>query len=382
MRVTHVRAKNFRSLKEVDLELRPFTVMIGPNGAGKSTLLELLNLFAGADDPQRFYNGFSRWGGYHATLRFGAGEAPMVLGVGLSGHAGESDFDYAIEFMSEGVQWFVRREFLSTPPRAKNPEGVLLSRDDSEVSAYTKDGQLSAQRSKHGPATDLGRLHATIPDAERMIGAFKRITFWPVHKFQPGKPVRGPQQLQPTIAPSIDGSDLFSSLYALKTERRSAYNQLLESLRVAVPELQDLEFPLAGAGHVNMTWTQCNFDKPFYSNQLSDGTLRLLWLLTVLYTVPDDGLVLLDEPELSLHPQWLMLLVSILRKTSARTNVLVATQSAEFIRWVEPEDLVIADITEDGATFSRASDRADLSKWLEDFTLAQLWTMGELGGRR
>jgi len=380
MRITRVRAENLRSLKQIDLELRPFTVVIGPNGAGKSSFLELVNLFAGAEEPANLINGLSRWGGYHATLRFGAGNATMKIGVTLSDD--ENKFDYDIELMGEGGHCFVRSENLSRTAQKQRARQDLLRREDANEHVYTKDGQFIQQRTNHGPSTDLGRLRVTIPDVEPVLSVLKRITLWPVHKFQPSDRVRGPQQLQPTKMPALDGSNLFSSLYAMKTEQRHSYNQLLESLRAAVPELEDLEFPLAGAGHVNMTWTQRNFDRPFYSNQLSDGTLRLLWLVTVLYTVPDDGLVLLDEPELSLHPQWLMLLVSILRKTSARTNVLVATQSAEFIRWVQPEELVIADMTEDGATFSRVNDRADLAQWLEDFTLAQLWTMGELGGRR
>ncbi len=203
-----------------------------------------------------------------------------------------------------------------------------------------------------------------------------------MHKFQPSAGVRAPQQLQPAAEPISDGSNLFSVLYVLKTERRAAFLELLATLQAAVPELEELEFPLAGAGHVNLTWKQSNYSQPFYSNQLSDGILRFLWLATILHTAPDDGLVMIDEPELSLHPQWLMLLVSLMRKTAARTNVLVATQSAELVRWLQPEELVIAQSGEYGTTFERASDRADLDRWLKDFTLAELWTMGELGGRR
>jgi predicted ATPase len=139
---------------------------------------------------------------------------------------------------------------------------------------------------------------------------------------------------------------------------------------------------VAGAGHVNLTWKQSNYKRPLYANQLSDGQLRILWLLAVIHSAQDDGLILLDEPELSLHPQWILLLISMLRQLSARTNVLVATQSAEFVRWLERDELLIADIDEEGTTFSWADQKVDLDKWLKDFTLSELWTMGELGGRR
>jgi len=110
--------------------------------------------------------------------------------------------------------------------------------------------------------------------------------------------------------------------------------------------------------------------------------LRFLWLMTILHSVPDDGLVMIDEPELSLHPQWILLAVSVMRKMSARTNIVVATQSTEFLRWIERDELLIADMTEEGAKFSWASDRPDIDDWLKDFSLSELWTMGELGGRR
>jgi predicted ATPase len=89
-----------------------------------------------------------------------------------------------------------------------------------------------------------------------------------------------------------------------------------------------------------------------------------------------------DEPEMSLHPQWIQLVVSLLRQTSARTTVLVATQSSDFIRWLEPSELVIADLGEQGTTFAWADAHRNLDEWLRDFTLSELWTMGELGGRR
>lgn len=106
----------------------------------------------------------------------------------------------------------------------------------------------------------------------------------------------------------------------------------------------------------------------------------MLWLLTVLHSLPDDGLALIDEPELSFHPEWLMLIVAMLRKTSARMTILVATQSAELVRWLTPDELVIAKTSEEGTTLSPAKDHPNIDKWLKDFTLSELWTMGELGG--
>jgi len=72
----------------------------------------------------------------------------------------------------------------------------------------------------------------------------------------------------------------------------------------------------------------------------------------------------------------------VLRSISARTTILVATQSAELVRWCEPAELVVANLTDKGSELVRPRDRDDLDAWLKDFNLGELWTMGELGGRR
>jgi len=301
------------------------------------------------------------------------------MSMGITGSEEDVHWEYNVQFRAERGSFFVQTERFSRETFGSSKP--ILRRDDTQVTISSKKTQGTGGVN-HDRELQLVQLREPIPEVEPIIAAFKRTSLWQTHRFLPSDRVRAPQQLQPTVMPAPDGGDLFSSLYALRSERRGSYLDLLETLRSAVPELEELEFPLAGAGHVNMLWKQAGYTQPFYSNQLADGTLRLLWIVTILHTVPDDGLVLIDEPELSLHPQWLMLLVSLLRKTSARTNILVATQSAELLRWLKPEELVIADATENGTVFTPATNKADLSKWLEDFTLSDLWTMGELGGCR
>lgn len=383
MRISSIRIENFRTLRKVDIDLRPLSVVVGPNGAGKSSLLEFINAVCSIG-KQPFQNAISKWGGFNQALSYGALETDPLMGfeIGVSGSDDSKTLEYDLKLRAESGSYFVTREKLVEKP-ADTQEKALFDRHELAGTYWSVGGQSDQRfRSHHGQNWSLPAMSHEVLRGSEFLSILRKTSLWPIHSFLLNDRTKGPQQLLPTTVPTADGSDYLSALYSLRAGQRRRYLELVEALKSAIPELEEIEFPLAGAGHVSLAWRQSNLPRELYPNQLSDGTLRFLWLMTILHTVPDDGLVLLDEPEISLHPQWLMLLVSILRKVSARTNIIVATQSAEFLRWIEPTELLIADSSESGTTFKWANEREDLATWLKEFTLSDLWTMGELGGRR
>ena len=93
------------------------------------------------------------------------------------------------------------------------------------------------------------------------------------------------------------------------------------------------------------------------------------------------SVTLIDEPEVSLHPEMLRLLAELMREASQRTQLIVATHSDRFIRFLDPEELVVCDSGEDGSTTARRASDLDLGKWMADYSLDELWAMGRIGGR-
>lgn len=383
MRLTHVRIKNFRAIREADIEIPPFAVLIGPNGAGKTSFLEIVKSF-GELITGKYPGSFSRTGSFMSNTSYRTTVEKLSIGTNFC----EQDYHlgYELELAAEGSGYYVIREGIDSELTSK--ERIRLDRNDTQVKVIRDlNGMRQEQTSRFGHGVETCLVDGSYSDvlalaSKKLLDKLKILTFCEPSRFQPNERMRQPQQLQPSLVPNHDGSDLFSVLYNLHLESRPVFEELCELLRIAIPQFHSMDFPVFGAGYINLRWRQTDLRKELWPNQLSDGTIRLLWLLTILLTVPDDGIVLIDEPEISLHPQWLMLLVSVMRKASARTNVIVATQSAEFVKWVQPEELIIADLDENGATLRRASDRSDLNNWLKDFTLDELWTMGELGGRR
>lgn len=130
-----------------------------------------------------------------------------------------------------------------------------------------------------------------------------------------------------------------------------------------------------------MTWKDSQFSRPLYMNQLSEGTLRFLWLVTLLQTPAATKLTLLDEPETSLHPELLSLLAGLLREASQRTQLIIATQSDALVRFLQPSEVLAMDLAEDGTAQARWADEFDIEEWLREYTLDEVWRMGRIGGR-
>jgi len=193
-------------------------------------------------------------------------------------------------------------------------------------------------------------------------------------------PIRLPQKMQPATHPGANGEDLISCLYYLRETERDRFEAVEDTLAVAFPGFRRLNFPPVAAGILAMTYEDSNFSKPLYMNQLSEGTLRFLWLITLLESPDLTGVTLIDEPEVSLHPQLLSILPEIMRKASKRTQLIITTHSGRFIRFLKPSEVLVLD-AEEGLTKPAWADSLELDQWLREYELDELWVMGRLGGK-
>jgi len=153
-----------------------------------------------------------------------------------------------------------------------------------------------------------------------------------------------------------------------------------DALRSAFPDFEKLGFPPVAAGKFSMTWKDKNFSKPIYPHELSEGTLRFLWLVTLLQSKELTAVTLVDEPEVSLHPELLRLLADLMREASKRSQLIVATHSDRLIRFLEPQEVLVCD-AEDGLMTLAWADKLDLDKWLAEYSLDEIWAMNVMGGR-
>jgi predicted ATPase len=181
-----------------------------------------------------------------------------------------------------------------------------------------------------------------------------------------------------------DGTNLAAFLYYLREKHDSSYNLIRKTVQRVAPFFDDfqLEPSKLNSDKIRLEWRNKSTDAYFDASSLSDGTLRFIALAT-LFLQPEDyrpSVILVDEPELGLHPYAITMLASLVRQASQKTQVILSTQSPQLLDYFQPEDVLVADLVEGGTQFTRL-DSVKLDKWLEDYSLGQLWEKNELGGR-
>lgn len=389
MKSTQIQVQGYRSLVDVSPSLHPLTVMIGPNGSGKTALLEVFLLLSRAARSE-LAKAIEAHGGLNAILPR-MSETPDCLQIGLvmsiegEHNRGPVCYRFALKSLGPGHYRipFERLEWQLDPPTSEPLCYIDAQDDDVSVNLHPDRAESSPTRTKR-EALELEL--ATIPPAPILqpAGSLRRylmdIMFYSSLDVGQRAVIRLPQSLTPATRPGPDGESLYSALYNLRTNHPNAYSRIEDALRVGFPGFERLEFPVVGAGQVTLTWYQEELAVPLYPNQLSEGTLRFLWLTTVLLAPDPPPLILIDEPEVSLHPELLKLLAGMLQDASIRGQVVVATHSPDLVRWLQPQEVLVLDKIEGQTQFTWA-DTLDLEEWLEEYTLRDLWLMGTLGGR-
>ena len=181
-----------------------------------------------------------------------------------------------------------------------------------------------------------------------------------------------------------NGSNLAPFLYLLREKQPDSYNLIVGAVRQVAPFFQDfrLEPQLLNPDKMRLEWIHAGTDAYFDASSLSDGTLRFIALASLFLQPPvyRPSVILVDEPELGMHPYAITLLASLMKQASTETQVVVSTQSSLLLDHFEPEGILVAERVNGATEFTRL-DASQLAPWLENYSLGQLWEKNELGGR-
>jgi predicted ATPase len=378
-RLSSIGISGFRRLKDVKLEMRPLMVMIGANGVGKTSLLDAMSLLS-ASAAGNLNKTLSVLGGINSILTRGVADE-LSLSVEMTVPNLPTPFDYELSIAPQGNGYVISHEELSDGYGDQTAPFKFLTGDHGSIRYFAANRLAPPNWEVEVAETALSqvpKLYRQPDDFRRVLSA---VSYYHVLDVGPRAPVRLPQPMKPAISPGGNGEDLVSFLYSLRETDQDRFESIVDSMRAGFPTFESLSFPPVAAGTLAMTWKDRDFRTPLYMSELSEGTLRFLWLVSLLQSPSPSTITMIDEPEVSLHPQLLSLLVELMQEASRRTQLIVATHSDRLIRFLKPEEVVVLDQNEEGLATATWADSFDIEDWLEEYSLDDVWRMGCIGGR-
>lgn len=375
-----IRIRGYRRLFDVEIEMRPLTVMLGANGSGKSSFLDAWSLLA-ASCRSQLAEKLSEYGGLNDILTRNRAQS-LQFDVTMSMGDHHAPLEYDVELAAKGAFYEIAEEKLIQKNKPNPQPFRHIQSAGLDIRYYDIENKKIVRPTwNHNPLeTSLAQVPKMFQGPETLRERLASSTYYGPISVASKAPVRLPQPMRPATLPGMNGEDLVSCLYYLRETDRDRFEVIEDTLSAAFSDFERLEFPPVAAGVLAMTWKDKNFSRPIYMHELSEGTIRFLWLLCTLQSRDLTSITLLDEPEVSLHPELLNLLADTMREAATRTQLIVATHSDRLVQSLRPEEILVSDI-EDGVTKLTWADSMDLERWLKDYTLAEIWQMGRLGGR-
>jgi predicted ATPase len=357
--------RNFKSIREQTLELNSLNVLIGANGSGKSNLIQAFSLLREIVE--------SHLASY--SLKHGADQ--LLFRGRKTSQFMELSVDFSKGQISNG--YIIR---------------LVPSAEDALIVEWEKVRHQDRSKSQSsGRLLGEAAIEASIGKSNNKIAVHVRndLTNYYLYHFNDTSEtstLRMPCQVDDNRFFRPDGSNLAAFLYMLQVRHENHFRNIEDTVRQIAPFFDrfDLAPSRLNPEKIRLEWKEKGTDAYFNETSLSDGSLRFICLATLLLQPELPAMILLDEPELGLHPAAITLLADLLTSAATCTQLLVATQSATLVNQLEPEHIWTAE-RKNGETIFKHLDKAELNMWMESFEgaegygLGDLWEKNVLGAR-
>jgi predicted ATPase len=352
-----IQIKGYKSIKELELELRPINILIGANGVGKSNFISFFKLVNNIYE-QRLEN-FSLKAGVENLLHYGSKETEEVFGrLTFRRHEYTNEYSFILQPTENKSNLFIQDEdsiFEGDPtyPGINNVKESVI-----KDSPYKRNVHL-----------------------RKYLESYKIYHF---HDTSSSAPLRLPCSLDDNHNLKEDGANLPAFLYYLQEKHPISFKRIQQIIASTVPffEKFNLSPDRLDETRIKLEWIEKNHpDSYFNASHLSDGSLRFI-ALTILLMQPNlPKIIIIDEPELGLHPTAINKLSGMIKSVSQQDcQVIISTQSINLVDNFEPEDIVTVDRFEDQSVFHRL-EKENLQTWLEDYSLGDLWQKNIIKGQ-
>jgi predicted ATPase len=362
--IRKITLKGYKSIRLLeDFELGSVNVLIGANGCGKSNFVGFFYLLRELVE-RRLEKAVNKAGGADTQLYLGPKvtdkiEARLEFGINAYKFTLEPTADDRLIFGDERI------EYEGTP-------GYSYSVNRSLGTGHGE-SKLKEQIEKDTHNKNI---------SEHIYKAIASWTVYHVHDTSETAAMRRPCSVGDYERLRPDAGNIAPFLNFLREDDEMTYKLIVDTVKLVAPFFKDFKFrPKERKDDevVQLEWTQEGSDYPFHSSQLSDGTLRFIALAAALLQPDPPATILIDEPELGLHPFALEMLGNLILQAQERTQLIVSTQSAPMLNSFEPEQIVVVERHEGETTFRRL-EKDGLTSWLQDYSLGELWQKNVYGG--
>lgn len=353
----------FKSIKSMDLELHPLNILIGANGAGKSNLIsffKMLNeMMAG-----RFQQYIGTSGRAQSLLHFGPKTTPQI----------EAKLEFEVE---NGIDAYHMRLFHAAGDTLIFAEETLSFLQTGRTFPRTDQLGSGHQETQIIKAAEEGKQ-----TAKTLRYLLNRCRVYHFHDTSSTADVRQSCYVGDNRWLMSDAGNLAALLLRFRQENEgAAYQRIIGTIRLIAPFFDDFVLEPDISNRVILNWRERDSDRVFGPHQFSDGTLRAICLATLLLQPEGElpELIVVDEPELGLHPYALNVVAELFSRAALHTQILISTQSSSFLDNFEPEDVIAVNREGKESQFKRLNP-TELDDWLDEYSLGEVWEKNLIGG--
>jgi len=358
--IEHLELSGYKSIRQAGIDFTKLNLMIGSNGAGKSNLVSYFAFLSAALN--------ARMDGY--VGRHGGPNALLHLGV-----------KHTTEIATALTVWTASgRGILHQRSGFKPPDSLFYSSNHSgSTQGVDRSGEmvfddLCSVRKLSGSGHPGGPIYYSLKDG---LATYHLVDTSFTSSIRTEGYIEDNQRLRP------DGGNLAAILYLYKTKHPQTYQRILSTIRKIAPSFDDfvLEPQRLNPKNILLNWKQSGSGYLLGPHQISDGTLRAMALTTLLLQPANDfpNLLLIDEPELGLHPLAIMIIAGLIRAASVKNQIIVTTQSTSFLDQFGVDEIIVVDSVQGVSQFRRL-DSGQLKDWLAEYSVGELWQKNVIGG--
>ncbi len=369
-RITSIRIQGFRSLKDVEIDNMPAAVLlIGANGAGKSNFIRFFEMLSWMVKTRNLVEFVERHGGADSQLYRGNRVTPrMEASISLETERGTNDYNFSLTHGSPDRFFFSAERF-------------RFSRFDLGGEAPWNELESGHREAAIIDAAQGGFDTVNQTTARVIVNLLRNCSNYQFHDTSGNSNMKKSWDVGDNLRLRSDAGNLAAVLLRLERNDISRFDLICRHIGRVLTVFD--RFVIEEAyGRVQLRWKAKDSDRTYGAHLTSDGSLRFFALVTLL-NLPSEMMpevILLDEPELGLHPAAITLVGSMVREVTQQRQVIVATQSPLLADCFDLEEIVVLNLDGDETRFNRLDPR-QYASWLEDYAPGELWQRNLFGGR-